>query len=566
MTTGATTREAPLVPEPTAALPSLRSTEGRLLWLASVDHKQIGIMYVIFALAFFVLGGVEALLVRLQLAVPDNTWLSPQLYNQLFTMHGTTMIFLVGMPLVAGVANYLVPLMIGANDVAFPRLNAFSLWVFLFGGLLLNASFVAGGAPDGGWFCYPPYCEREFSTTSGVNYWGAALFVTGIGSVAGAINFIVTIVTLRAPGMGFRRLPAFVWLILITSFIILFALPSLNATVAMLLFDRLLGANFFRPLAGGSALLYQHYFWTFGHPEVYILVLPFFGIISEVIPVFSRKPLYGYAFVVGSSIAIMFYSFAVWGHHMWAAGMGFWADIFFAVGTMLIAVPTGVKIFNWLATTWGGQICYTTPMLFALAFLVQFTIGGVTGVQFAVIPFDRQVTDTYYVVAHLHYVLYGGSIFALFAGFYYWFPKVTGRLMSERLGRWVFWTMVAGFNLTFFIQHVLGWIGMPRRVYTYPALPGWGAMNLVSTLGSLLLAFSILLFFVNVIDGLRRGAPAGDNPWDAYTLEWATSSPPPLHNFEQVPPVRGRRPLWDLHHPELADDRDPGERKGAMTR
>ncbi len=566
MTTGATTREAPLVTEPTAALPSLRSTEGRLLWLASVDHKQIGIMYVIFALAFFVLGGVEALLVRLQLAVPDNTWLSPQLYNQLFTMHGTTMIFLVGMPLVAGVANYLVPLMIGANDVAFPRLNAFSLWVFLFGGLLLNASFVAGGAPDGGWFCYPPYCEREFSTTSGVNYWGAALFVTGIGSVAGAINFIVTIVTLRAPGMGFRRLPAFVWLILITSFIILFALPSLNATVAMLLFDRLLGANFFRPLAGGSALLYQHYFWTFGHPEVYILVLPFFGIISEVIPVFSRKPLYGYAFVVGSSIAIMFYSFAVWGHHMWAAGMGFWADIFFAVGTMLIAVPTGVKIFNWLATTWGGQIRYTTPMLFALAFLVQFTIGGVTGVQFAVIPFDRQVTDTYYVVAHLHYVLYGGSIFALFAGFYYWFPKVTGRLMSERLGRWVFWTMVAGFNLTFFIQHVLGWIGMPRRVYTYPALPGWGAMNLVSTLGSLLLAFSILLFFVNVIDGLRRGAPAGDNPWDAYTLEWATSSPPPLHNFEQVPPVRGRRPLWDLHHPELADDRDPGERKGAMTR
>ncbi len=566
MTTGATTREAPLVPEPTAALPSLRSTEGRLLWLASVDHKQIGIMYVIFALAFFVLGGVEALLVRLQLAVPDNAWLSPQLYNQLFTMHGTTMIFLVGMPLVAGVANYLVPLMIGANDVAFPRLNAFSLWVFLFGGLLLNASFVAGGAPDGGWFCYPPYCEREFSTTSGVNYWGAALFVTGIGSVAGAINFIVTIVTLRAPGMGFRRLPAFVWLILITSFIILFALPSLNATVAMLLFDRLLGANFFRPLAGGSALLYQHYFWTFGHPEVYILVLPFFGIISEVIPVFSRKPLYGYAFVVGSSIAIMFYSFAVWGHHMWAAGMGFWADIFFAVGTMLIAVPTGVKIFNWLATTWGGQICYTTPMLFALAFLVQFTIGGVTGVQFAVIPFDRQVTDTYYVVAHLHYVLYGGSIFALFAGFYYWFPKVTGRLMSERLGRWVFWTMVAGFNLTFFIQHVLGWIGMPRRVYTYPALPGWGAMNLVSTLGSLLLAFSILLFFVNVIDGLRRGAPAGDNPWDAYTLEWATSSPPPLHNFEQVPPVRGRRPLWDLNHPELADDRDPGERKGTVTR
>lgn len=333
----------------------------------------------------------------------------------------------------------------------------------------------------------------------------------------------------------------------------------------MLLLDRQLGAHFFTPYAGANPILYQHYFWSFGHPEVYILVLPFFGIISEVIPVFSRKPLYGYAFVVGSSIAIFFYSFAVWGHHMWAVGMGFWLDLFFAIGTFLIAVPTGVKIFNWLATLWGGQIRFATPMLFALAFLVQFTIGGVTGVQFAVIPFDRQVTDTYYVVAHLHYVLYGGSIFAFFAGFYYWFPKVTGRMFSERLGKLTFWLMVIGFNLTFFIQHVLGWVGMPRRVYTYLDLPGLAVMNLISTLGSFVLALSILTFLVSIVHALLRGAPAGDNPWDAYTLEWATSSPPALHNFAQVPPIRGRRPLWDLNHPELADYRRAGDAVGEGT-
>ncbi len=382
------TRDVPLVPEPTVALPSLASTEGRLLWLSSVDHKQIGIMYAITALVFFVISGIEALLMRLQLAVPNNEFLDPDVYNQLMTMHGTTMVFLMGMPLVAAFGNYLIPLMIGANDVAFPRLNAFSLWLVVFGGLLLHFSFLAGGAPDAGWFAYPPYSEREFSTGPGVDYWALGLFVTGIGSVAGAINFLVTIVALRAPGLTFRRLPAFVWLMIPTSIIILFALPFLNATLAMLFLDRQLGANFFRPLAGGSTMLYQHYFWSFGHPEVYILILPFFGIISEVIPVFSRKPLFGYAFVVGSSLLIMFYSFLTWGHHMWAAGMGFWTDLFFTVATMLIAIPTGVKIFNWLATTWGGRIRYATPMLFALAFLVQFTIGGVTGVQFAVIPFN----------------------------------------------------------------------------------------------------------------------------------------------------------------------------------
>ncbi|MDQ3856504.1 MAG: cytochrome c oxidase subunit I [Chloroflexota bacterium] len=556
----------PLVPEHSVPLPAVSSPEGLLSWIASVDHKQIGLMYIATSLVFFVVSGAEALLMRTQLARPRNNFLTPEAYNQLFTMHGTTMVFFVGMPLLLGFANYFVPLMIGARDMAFPRLNALSLWLLIFGGLVLYFSFIAGGAPDGGWFAYPPYSERVFSTSHGIDYWGIGLFVSGIGSVATAINLIVTIFTMRAPGMGLRRMPLFVWMALITSFIILFALPSLNASIVMLLFDRRLGTHFFQSLSGGQPLLYQHYFWSFGHPEVYILVLPAFGMISEVLPVFSRKPIYGYGFIVGSTIAIAFYSFAVWGHHMWAAGMGFWPDIAFAIGTMLIAVPTGVKIFNWLATAWGGSIRFNTPMLFALAFLVQFVMGGVTGVQFAVIPFDRQVTDTYYVVAHFHYVLLGGTVTAVFAGFYYWFPKMTGRLMSERIGKVHFWLTIVGFNLTFLIQHVLGWIGMPRRVYTYDNLPNYAWMNLVSTIGSYVLGVSVLVFVWNILVSLRRGEPADDNPWDAYTLEWATTSPPPVHNFELVPPIRSRRPVWDLNHPELADWRKPEEHKGTLRR
>jgi heme/copper-type cytochrome/quinol oxidase subunit 1 len=482
------------------------------------------------------------------------------------------MIFLMGMPLVAGIGNYLVPLMIGARDVAFPRLNAMSLWMVAVGGFLLYFSFIAGGAPAAGWFAYPPYSERVYSTTPGMDYWSIGLLVAGIGSVAGAINFIVTILTLRAPGMTLRRVPLFVWMTLFTSLIILYALPALNVSIIMLFFDRILGAHFFDAIAGGKVLLYQHYFWSFGHPEVYILILPFFGIISEVIPVFSRKPLYGYAFVAVSTVLIFFYSFAVWGHHMWASGMGFWADVLFSIGTFAIAVPTGIKVFNWLATAAGGAIRFTTPMLFALGFLFSFPMGGVTGVQFGVIPFDRQVTDTYYVVAHFHYVLFGGTVLATFAGFFYWFPKVTGRMYSERLGKLTFWLMIVGFHLTFFIQHVLGWVGMTRRVYTYPDLPalglahGWAIMNLISTIGAFVLALSALVFVWAVIDGMRNGAPAGDNPWDAYTLEWATSSPPPIHNFERVPPIRSRRPVWDLNHPELADWRDAGAHEGDLRR
>jgi cytochrome c oxidase subunit 1/cytochrome c oxidase subunit I+III len=552
-------RPIPLVPEPTTALPELGSDEGLLLWVASVDHKQIGLMYLLGALVFFLLGGVGALAMRVQLAVPRNEFMTPQFYNGLFTMHGTTMVFLFGMPVVFGLANYLVPLMIGANDVAYPRLNALSLWLFVFGGLMLYFSYIAGSVPEIGWFGHPPLSLKSFGSGYGTEYWALSLLSTGIGSVAGAINLLVTIITLRAPGMSFRRLPVFVWMIVFTMIIILFALPFLNAALVMTLFDRLLGSHFFAvdpngdPAVSGDPLLYQHIFWAFGHPEVYILVLPFFGIISEVIPVFSRKPIYGYGFVIGSTAAITLYSFAVWGHHMWAAGMGFWLDIFFAIGTFAIAVPTGVKIFNWVATTWGGAIRFTTAMCFALAFLVMFVIGGVTGVQFAVIPFDRQVTDTYFVVAHFHYVLVGGSVTAAFAGVYYWFPKMTGRLLDERLGMLHFWLTIVGVNLTFFIQHFLGWYGMPRRVYTYPDLPGYAAMNMISTIGAFVSAAAILVLLVNVLASLRYGEPAGDNPWDADTLEWATASPPPLHNFERVPPIRSRRPLWDLNHSETSD-------------
>ena len=545
--------EISLAPEAAEHLPESRPYTGLLIWVASVDHKQIGIMYILVSLVFFAVGGVEALLLRLQLAQPNATVLSPQAYNALFTMHGTTMIFFVAMPVLIGFGNYLVPLMIGAADMAFPRLNALGLWLLLFGGLLLNYSFIAGGAPDAGWFAYAPLSEKPYSAHSGVDYWALGLLVSGIGSVTAGINFIVTIVTMRAPGMTIPRLPLFVWMMLVNSFLIIFALAILNAALAMLLADRLLGAHFFQPLTGGSAILWQHVFWAFGHPEVYILVLPAFGMISEVIPVFSRKPIFGYPFVAGSTLAIGFLSFGVWAHHMFAAGMGFTLDLVFGASTSLIAIPTGVKIFNWVATMWGGAIRLTTAMLFAIAFIVSFTIGGLSGVMFALVPIDWQTTDTYFVVAHFHYVILGGTVLAVFAGTYYWFPKITGRLLSETWGKWHFWLFLIGFHLTFFVQHFLGLMGMPRRVYTYPDLPGWGVLNLISTVGGFVTALAVLVFLWNVVISLRSGAPAGDNPWEAWTLEWATTSPPPPHNFDQLPPIRSRRPLWDLAHPEDPD-------------
>lgn len=543
---------------PPAAGPVQRA--GLYAWVSTVDHKRIGILYLLTALVFFAVAGLLALVMRLQLAQPNNHLISPEAYNQLFTMHGTTMVFLVGMPMLVGFGNYLVPLMIGARDMAFPRLNALGYWLFLLGGLLLYFSFLAGGAPAAGWFSYAPLSEAPYSPGSGVDYWITALLILGAGSIAGAVNLVATVLALRAPGMTLRKLPLFVWMSLVTALLIIFALPALNASIIMLLIDRQLAASFFRATEGGSSLLWQHFFWAFGHPEVYILALPAFGMISEVIPVFSRKPIFGYEFVAGSGVVIGLLSFAVWAHHMFTVGMGHPAETFFGLASMLIAVPTGVKIFNWIATMWGGTIRFTTAMLFAIAFILQFTIGGLSGITFTTVPADWQTTDSYYVVAHFHYVLIGGTLFGTYAGLYYWFPKMSGRMLSERLGRWHFWLSVISFNLTFSVQHVLGLMGMPRRVYTYPDLPYWGSLNLISTAGAVLSAVAVLVLLWNVVASLRRGRLAGDNPWEAWTLEWAATSPPAEHNFERVPPVRSRRPLWDLMHPEAPDPeiRSPG--------
>ncbi|MBV9506302.1 MAG: cytochrome c oxidase subunit I [Acidobacteriia bacterium] len=535
------------------SLPRREPGSRLLAWLSTIVHKQIGVLYMLLALFFLLVGGVEAMLMRAQLALPNLKFLSPEAYDQVFTMHGTTMIFLVVTPVLIGFTVYLIPLMIGARDMAFPRLNALGFWLQLCGSILLYVSFAAGGAPDAGWFSYAPLSEPPYSAHAGLDYWALALLILGAGTIVSAINFIVTIATCRAPGMSLRRVPLFVWMTLVNSVLIIAAIPALNAALVMLLMDRRLHAHFFDPANGGSPLLWQHYFWFFGHPEVYILVLPAFGMISEIIPVFSRKPIFGYNFVAGSTLAIAFLSYGVWVHHMFAVALGRVVLSAFAASSMLIAVPTGVKVFNWTATMMGGSIRLTTAMLFAVGFLLEFTIGGLSGVAFAIVPLDWQLTDTYFVVAHLHYVLFGGTALALFAAAYYWFPKMSGRLLNETMGKWHFWMVIIGLNLTFFVQHFLGLLGMPRRVYTYPDLPWWGVWNMTSTFGAVILGLGSLVFVANVCSSLLFGPRAGDDPWDAWTLEWAATSPPAPENFDAVPEVRSRRPLWDSKHPEAPD-------------
>ena len=519
-------------------------------WLTTVDHKRIGILYGATALVFFLIGGVEALIMRLQLAQPEQALIEPDLYNQLFTMHALTMIFLGVMPLGAAFFNFVIPLMIGARDVAFPRLNAFSYWTFLGGGLLLNWGWLAGSSPAAGWFAYANLTSTTFSPDQGMDFYVLGLAVLGVSSTAAALNFIVTIVNMRAPGMSLMRMPVFIWMSLITMFLIITAFPVITVGLIELGFDRFYGTNFFNPEAGGSPVLWQHLFWVFGHPEVYILILPAMGIVSEVLPTFSRKPLFGYPVVVFSGLVIGFMGWMVWSHHMFTVGLGTVANTIFTLTTMSIAIPTGVKIFNWMATLWGGSIKLNTPMLFALGFISMFIIGGLSGVMHSIAPSDAQQQDTYFVVAHIHYVLFGGSIFALFTGIYYWFPKFTGRLMHEGLGKLHFWSTMIAFNITFFPMHILGLDGMPRRVYTYQEGMGWELGNMLATVGAFLIAFSMLVFLHNMLRSIRKGELAGNDPWDGRTLEWSIPSPPPIYNFVEIPQVHSRDAFWEQKYPE----------------
>jgi cytochrome c oxidase subunit I len=544
---------APAVPSPSLHERLQRIWEtppGLFGILGTVDHKTIGKRYLATASTFMLAGGLEAALMRAQLAGPNERLLTPEAYNQLFSMHGITMIFLYASPILSGFSNYIWPLMLGSRDMAFPRLNALSYWLFLFSGLFIYSSFLVGQAPDRGWFAYAPLTEGPFSPGLHMDFYALGLLFLTVSTTVGAINFIVTLFKLRAPGMSINRLPIFIWGTLTTSFAVLFAMPSLTAACVMLYFDRRFGMHFFDAAAGGHPLLWQHLFWIFGHPWVYIVVLPAMGIMSDMIPTFCRRPLAGYTFVALATVSTGILGFGVWVHHMFATGLPDLSTDFFSAASMVITIPSAVAVFAWLATIWHGRPVLRTPFLFAAGFIVLFVIGGVSGVATAAVPFDRQLTDTYFVVAHLHYVLVGINLFPVIAGFYYWLPKMTGRMLSERLGRWNFWTMFLGFNLGFFPMHIAGLLGMPRRIYTYPAGLGWGTVNLVTTIGSYVFAVGVLLFLVNVLWSLLRGPAAGPNPWDAPTLEWATSSPPPPYNFEVLPSVGSRHPLWEGRLPD----------------
>jgi cytochrome c oxidase subunit I len=535
---------------------SRRPVEWLHEWVTTVDHKRLGLMYMTYGLLLLIVGGVEAAVMRIQLLAPNNDFVSPQVFNRLFTMHGTTMIFFVVMPLVFGFATYLVPLMIGARDMAFPRLNAFSFWLTAFGGLLLyfsvlgaNGLYGAGNAPDVGWFAYAPLTSRTFSPGHSTDYWTVSLLVSGCGSIGTAVNILATVICMRCPGMTLGRMPLMVWLNLVMAILVLLAISPLTAAQIMLLVDRYLGGHFFDTQAGGSATIWMHFFWIFGHPEVYVLALPAFGIASEVIPVFSRKAIFGYPAMVAATVSIGFIGMSVWAHHMFTIGMSAGANTFFVLSTMAIAVPTGIKIFNWVATMWGGKITFAAPMLFLVAFLFQFLIAGLTGIMLSVAPFNWQLGNSYFVVAHFHYVIVGGIVFSIFGGFYYWYPKVTGRLYSETLARVHFWLFVIGFHLTFDFMHVPGLLGMPRRIYTYEAGRGWDTWNVIVSVGVVFQAAGVLVFTANLLRSYFKGAFAARDPWDAWTLEWSVSSPPPAYNFVVLPVVRSRRPLWDEKHP-----------------
>jgi cytochrome c oxidase subunit I len=529
-------------------------------WVITVDHKRLGLMYIGWGLIFFVIAGLQAATIRLQLAVPDAGIISPQVFNRLLTLHGTAMVFLVGMPILTGFFNYLVPLMIGARDLAFPRLNSFGFWLWLFGSLLLYFSYVGGGGMDGagsapavGWFAYAPLTESAFSRGHATDYWILSILLASVGSTATAVNLLATAFSMRCPGMTLNKMPVLVWLAVVDAGLMLVALPPLSAAQIMLLLDRYLGAHFFDTQAGGSAVLWQHFFWIFGHPEVYVLVIPAFAFASEIIPVFSRKVIFGYEVMVAASCAIGFISLGVWAHHMFSVGLTPAGNAFFVTSTMLVGIPTGIKIFNWLGTMWGGKIRLRTPMLFAIAFLFQFLIAGLTGIMLGVAPFCWQLTDTYFVVAHFHYVLIGGIVFMIFSAIYYWFPKATGRMLDERLGKLHFWLFLIGFHLTFDTLHFAGLAGMPRRIYTYQPGRGLELPNMIASIGVIFQALGIAFFLYDIVRSLIKGKVAGKDPWDAWTLEWSTTSPPPEYNFADVPTVHSRRPLWDLKHPEDPD-------------
>jgi cytochrome c oxidase subunit 1 len=531
-------------------------------WVTTVDHKRLGILYIVYALLFLVIAGIEAMIMRIQLIHSENHFVSPQVFNRMFTMHGTTMIFWVAIPILFGFANYLIPLMIGARDMAFPRLNAFSFWLTAFGGFLLYFSFVggaglygAGNAPDIGWWAYAPLPSKAFSPGHSSDYWTIAVLVAGFGTIGAAINIISTALCLRCPGMHLGRMPLLVWLNLVMSGMVLIVVTPLSAAQIMLLIDRYLGGHFFDTQAGGSATLWMHFFWIFGHPEVYVLIIPCFAFMSEIVPVFSRKPIFGYPVMVGATVFIAFVSMSVWAHHMFTIGMNSYANAFFTITSMVVGIPTGIKIFNWLGTMWGGRIQFKTPMLFCIGFLFQFLFAGLTGIMLACAPFDWQLSLSYFVVAHFHYVIVGGILFALFGAFYYWYPKMTGRMLNEKLGKLHFCLFVIGFHMTFDVMHIPGILGMPRRIYTYEPQRGWDTLNLIVTIGAFIQGLAILVFVWNLITSYWKGGLAGNDPWDAWTLEWSVSSPPPAYNFATIPVVASRRPLWDRKHPEDPDSR-----------